>query len=197
MARASARAILHIDLARLLSRSTTALRAAGPGKLGAGAIAAPAPFPRTFPYTAIELVAGSGVRSLLAAAIPLAAVPVRRDVIRRSARQAIDAVLLVIVGRTETAGLGHLNACGSRVARSHARNILLLIHIPNVIDRGLLPAVAPAMKPEPGRSDTAFGLLTGIGFALPSMIVAMALAQVAGTRQRRAIIAVCATSGRR
>jgi len=68
---------------------------------------------------------------------------------------------------------------------------LLLIYILNFVDRGLLSVVAPAMKPELGISDTAFGLLTGFGFALLYTVVGIPLAQFAETRHRVWIMTVC------
>jgi len=85
---------------------------------------------------------------------------------------------------------GHLHGFGTRGYRSYALNILLLVFILNFIDRSLLSVVAPQMKPELGISDTAFGLLTGFGFALLYTIVGIPLAQYSETRNRVAIIAV-------
>ncbi len=68
---------------------------------------------------------------------------------------------------------------------------LLVIYILNFIDRALLSVVAPQMKPELGISDTAFGLLTGFGFALLYTVVGIPLAQFAETRHRVWIMTVC------
>jgi MFS family permease len=86
---------------------------------------------------------------------------------------------------------GHLHGYGTRGYRSYALNILLLVFILNFIDRSLLSVVAPQMKPELGISDTAFGLLTGFGFALLYTIVGIPLAQFSETRNRVGIICVC------
>ncbi len=90
-----------------------------------------------------------------------------------------------------TATDGHINGFGSRGYRSYVLNALLLIYILNFVDRGLLAVVAPAMKPELGISDTAFGLLTGFGFALLYTFVGIPLAQVAETRHRIWIMTIC------
>ena len=68
---------------------------------------------------------------------------------------------------------------------------LLIIYILNFVDRGLLSVVAPVMKPELGISDTAFGLLTGFGFALLYTVVGIPLAQFAERRHRVTIMSVC------
>ena len=60
---------------------------------------------------------------------------------------------------------GHIHGYGGRAYRTWVLNILLLVFILNFIDRSLLSVVAPQLKPELGISDTAFGLLTGFGFA--------------------------------
>jgi len=87
-------------------------------------------------------------------------------------------------------GPGHIHGFGSKPYRTYVLNALLLIYILNFVDRGLLAVVAPAMKPELGISDTAFGLLTGFGFALLYTVVGIPLAQVAETRHRVWIITI-------
>lgn len=89
------------------------------------------------------------------------------------------------------AGQGHLTGFGSRPYRSYVLTALLVIYILNFVDRGLLSVVAPQMKPELGISDTAFGLLTGFGFALLYTVVGIPLAQFAETRHRVWIMTVC------
>ncbi|HBJ94509.1 MAG TPA: MFS transporter, partial [Hyphomonadaceae bacterium] len=86
---------------------------------------------------------------------------------------------------------GVMEGFGTRTQRTYVLNALLLIYIMNFIDRGLLSVVAPVMKPELGISDTAFGLLTGFGFALFYTIVGIPLAQISERRNRVAIIAIC------
>jgi MFS family permease len=86
---------------------------------------------------------------------------------------------------------GHIQGYGGRPYRTYVLNVLLLVFILNFIDRSLLSVVAPQMKPELAISDTAFGLLTGFGFALLYTIVGVPLAQFSETRNRVAIIAAC------
>ena len=86
---------------------------------------------------------------------------------------------------------GHVHGFGTKAYRSYVLNALLLIYILNFVDRGLLSVVAPQMKPELGISDTAFGLLTGFGFALLYTVVGIPLAQYAETRHRVWIMTVC------
>lgn len=86
---------------------------------------------------------------------------------------------------------GHITGFGSKPYRSYVLTALLFIYILNFVDRGLLSVVAPAMKPELGISDTAFGLLTGFGFALLYTVVGIPLAQFAETRHRVWIMTVC------
>jgi MFS family permease len=86
---------------------------------------------------------------------------------------------------------GHIHGFGSKAYRSYVLNVLLLVYILNFVDRGLLSVVAPQMKPELGISDTAFGLLTGFGFALLYTFVGIPLAQFAETRHRVWIMTVC------
>jgi MFS family permease len=93
-------------------------------------------------------------------------------------------------GQAATAD-GHIHGFGGRPYRTYVLNILLLVFILNFIDRSLLSVVAPQMKPELGISDTAFGLLTGFGFALLYTIVGIPLAQYSETRNRVAIISAC------
>ena len=89
------------------------------------------------------------------------------------------------------AGQGHIHGFGSRPYRTYVLTALLFIFILNFMDRALLSVVAPQMKPELGISDTAFGLLTGFGFALLYTIVGVPLAQFAETRHRVWIMTVC------
>ena len=86
---------------------------------------------------------------------------------------------------------GHIHGFGTKPYRSYVLSMLLLIYILNFIDRSLLSVVSPQMKPELGISDTAFGLLTGFGFALLYTLVGVPLAQFSETRNRVTIMAVC------
>ncbi|MCI3132232.1 spinster family MFS transporter [Phenylobacterium aquaticum] len=86
---------------------------------------------------------------------------------------------------------GHVTGFGTKGYRSYVLTALLIIYILNFVDRGLLSVVAPQMKPELGISDTAFGLLTGFGFALLYTVVGIPLAQFAETRHRVWIMTVC------
>jgi MFS family permease len=86
---------------------------------------------------------------------------------------------------------GHISGFGTKSYRGYVLTALLFIYILNFVDRGLLSVVAPAMKPELGISDTAFGLLTGFGFALLYTFVGIPLAQFAETRHRVWIMSVC------
>jgi len=90
-----------------------------------------------------------------------------------------------------TATDGHITGFGSRPYRSYVLTALLFIYILNFIDRALLSVVAPQMKPELGISDTAFGLLTGFGFALLYTVVGIPLAQISETRHRVWIMTIC------
>jgi MFS family permease len=92
---------------------------------------------------------------------------------------------------TAATGEGHISGIGTKGYRSYVLTALLVIYILNFIDRGLLSVVAPQMKPELGISDTAFGLLTGFGFALLYTVVGIPLAQYAETRHRVWIMTVC------
>ena len=92
---------------------------------------------------------------------------------------------------TAEAADGHLHGYGSRPYRSYVLTTLLAAYILNFIDRALLGVVAPKLKPELGISDTAFGLLTGFGFALLYTVVGVPLAQFAETRHRVWIMSIC------
>jgi predicted MFS family arabinose efflux permease len=92
---------------------------------------------------------------------------------------------------SEPAGHGHTYGFGTKPYRTYVLLALTFIYILNFIDRGLLSVVAPAMKPELGISDTAFGLLTGFGFAALYTTVGLPLAQFAETRHRVWIMTVC------
>ncbi len=86
---------------------------------------------------------------------------------------------------------GHIHGFGTKPYRSYVLTALLVVYILNFVDRGLLSVVAPQMKPELGISDTAFGLLTGFGFALLYTVVGIPLAQFAESRNRVWIMTVC------
>ncbi len=86
---------------------------------------------------------------------------------------------------------GHIHGFGTKPYRSYVLTTLLVVFILNFIDRSLLAVVAPQMKPELGISDTAFGLLTGFGFALLYTFVGVPLAQFSETRNRVLIMSVC------
>lgn len=80
---------------------------------------------------------------------------------------------------------------GSRAYRAYVLNMLLLVYVLNFIDRGLLAVVARPLKAEIAISDTAWGLLTGFGFALLYTTAGLPIARVAETRNRVWIIAIC------
>ena len=80
---------------------------------------------------------------------------------------------------------------GSRGYRTYVLNALLFIYILNFVDRALLSVVARPLKAELGISDTAFGLLTGFGFAFLYTIIGIPLARIAERRNRVMIISIC------
>lgn len=80
---------------------------------------------------------------------------------------------------------------GSRAYRGYVLNMLLLVYVLNFIDRGLLAVVARPLKAEIAISDTAWGFLTGFGFALLYTTAGLPIARLAETRNRVWIIAVC------
>lgn len=86
---------------------------------------------------------------------------------------------------------GHLTGFGSNAYRAYVLNFLLLIYILNFVDRNLLAVVAPQLKPELGISDTAFGLLTGFGFALFYTVVGIPLAHFAERGNRVKLMSAC------
>ena len=92
---------------------------------------------------------------------------------------------------TAEAADGHVRGFGTPAYRGYVLTALLFTYILNFIDRGLLSVVAPQLKPELGISDTAFGLLTGFGFALLYTLVGLPVAQVAETRHRVGLMAIC------
>ncbi len=86
---------------------------------------------------------------------------------------------------------GYLTGFGAKPYRTYVLTSLTVVYIFNFIDRGLLSVVGPAIKPELGISDTLFGLLTGVGFALLYSIVGIPVAAAAETKNRVTIMAVC------
>jgi predicted MFS family arabinose efflux permease len=80
---------------------------------------------------------------------------------------------------------------GTRGYRAYVLNMLLLVYVLNFVDRGLLAVVARPLKAEIEISDTAWGLLTGFGFALLYTTAGLPIARLAETRNRVWIIAVC------
>ena len=92
---------------------------------------------------------------------------------------------------TAEAADGHVRGFGTPAYRGYVLTALLFTYILNFIDRGLLSVVAPQLKPELGITDTAFGLLTGFGFALLYTLVGLPIAQVAETRHRVGLMAIC------
>lgn len=93
--------------------------------------------------------------------------------------------------RTATADGSPAEGFGSRAYRAYVLNMLLLVYVLNFIDRGLLAVVARPLKAEIAISDTAWGFLTGFGFALLYTTAGLPLARYAETRSRVRIIAVC------
>ena len=75
--------------------------------------------------------------------------------------------------------------------RTYVLNALLFIYILNFIDRALLSVVARPLKAELGISDTAFGLLSGFGFALLYTVVGIPLARIAEQRNCVIIMSIC------
>ena len=86
---------------------------------------------------------------------------------------------------------GHITGYGTKAYRSYVLVSLMVIYILNFIDRGLLSVVARPLKAELLIGDTAFGLLTGFGFALLYTIVGIPLARIAERRNRVWIMGIC------
>jgi MFS family permease len=80
---------------------------------------------------------------------------------------------------------------GTRRYRAYVLNMLLLVYVLNFVDRALLSVVARPLKAEIEISDTAWGLLTGFGFALLYTTAGIPIARLAETRNRVWIMAVC------
>lgn len=93
--------------------------------------------------------------------------------------------------RPEEHAKGNPEGYGSFGYRTYVLNALLLIYILNFVDRSLLSVVARPLKAELGISDTAFGVLTGFGFALLYTFVGIPLARVAERRNRVIIMSIC------
>lgn len=75
--------------------------------------------------------------------------------------------------------------------RAYVLNMLLLAYVLNFVDRGLLAVVARPLKAEIAITDTAWGLLTGFGFALLYTTAGLPIARLAERHNRVWIIAVC------
>jgi MFS family permease len=86
---------------------------------------------------------------------------------------------------------GYVTGYGTKAYRSYVLVSLTVIYILNFIDRGLMSAVAPLLKADIKMSDTAWGLLTGFGFAFLYTIVGIPLARISETKNRVWIMAIC------
>ena len=91
-------------------------------------------------------------------------------------------------GEQDNVRSGENEGFGSFGYRTYVLNALLIIYILNFVDRALLSVVARPLKAELGISDTAFGWLTGLGFALLYTIVGIPIARIAERRNRVIII---------
>ncbi len=91
----------------------------------------------------------------------------------------------------ELTGSSPAEGYGSPAYRAYVLNMLLLVYVLNFVDRGLLAVVARPLKAEIEISDTAWGLLTGFGFALLYTTAGIPIARLAETRNRVWIMAVC------
>jgi MFS family permease len=91
----------------------------------------------------------------------------------------------------EIASGGHVTGYGTPLYRNYVLNSLLLVYILNFVDRGLLSVVARPLKAEIHMSDTAWGLLTGFGFALLYTVVGIPIAQLSERKNRVWIMAAC------
>jgi predicted MFS family arabinose efflux permease len=86
---------------------------------------------------------------------------------------------------------GHVAGYGTAGYRSYVVTVLLLIYILNFIDRSLLSVVARPLKADLGIDDTAFGLLTGFGFAFLYTIIGLPIARFAENHHRVWIMTIC------
>src|SRR5690606_24967979 len=86
---------------------------------------------------------------------------------------------------------GHLTGFGSKAYRNYVLFALTFIYILNFVVRALLAAVGPDLVPDLGLTDTQFGLLTGVGFALLYTTVGIPLARYADVANRVWIMTVC------
>ncbi|MCQ8186465.1 spinster family MFS transporter [Parvularcula maris] len=90
-------------------------------------------------------------------------------------------------GAASPAGQG--TGYGSVRYRSYVLTVLLVIYVLNFVDRSLLAVVARPLKAELGIGDTAFGLLSGFGFALLYTVVGLPIARLAERHHRVWIMA--------
>jgi len=86
---------------------------------------------------------------------------------------------------------GHLTGYGSKSYRSYVLNALFLVYILNFLDRGLLSIVSEPVMNELQITDGAFGLLTGIVFALLYSVLGIPLAHVSESKNRVWIMTIC------
>jgi MFS family permease len=86
---------------------------------------------------------------------------------------------------------GAVAGFGSAAYRHYVLTVLLVIYILNFVDRQLLSVVARPLKADLGIGDTAFGLLTGFGFAVLYTVIGLPIARFAETRNRVRIMTVC------
>jgi MFS family permease len=91
----------------------------------------------------------------------------------------------------EATGSSPAEGFGTPGYRAYVLNMMLLVYVLNFVDRGLLAVVARPLKAEIEISDTAWGLLTGFGFALLYTTAGIPIARLAETKNRVWIMAVC------
>lgn len=88
-------------------------------------------------------------------------------------------------------GEGFLTGFGSKPYRSYVLTMLLIVYILNFVDRQLLSVVGPVLVPELGLNDTAFGLLTGAGFAVVYTLIGIPVARIAERHHRVWLMTGC------
>ena len=78
-------------------------------------------------------------------------------------------------------------------SRAYAGYVLILLTVVNVssyMDRSVLSILAPGIKAEFGFSDTAWGAIAGIAFAIPYALAGIPLARLADRWSRRGVLAL-------
>jgi len=97
----------------------------------------------------------------------------------------------LFVGEADGQAISHSTIFAKKWYQWYVLILLTIVYVFNFIDRNILGILGQSIKDELGISDTAFGFLGGIAFAIFYTFMGIPIARLADKKSRKTILSVC------